>query len=507
MSPIQTAPEAWGFDDVPPEGIERECDVCIVGAGPGGSAMAMQLSEAGLSVIVLEEGPPKSDFRLNQAHTARIHMQEAGTMLAQGPTPFLIAAGRGIGGGSLINSALCFRTPDHVLEEWVEVLGDNRWSPSNMAPVFNEVEAWTGVGLPTSAYAAGRHNVAIAEAAARLGYEGGLARRNTPGCVGCGACNYGCPVNGKATVNLNLMARAGQAGTRIQADTKVLDVLIEGGRAVGVSGVTRRDGSDGGAVTVRARHVVLSAGSIGTPRLLHHCGLAERMIDVGEGLLVHPGSAVLASFDEDMDVAQGATQGAWFESPDLPGVLPHAWCSPPEVLTMLLARHFGGFKEVTPHLRRIGGILALVSDHGHGSVSAFSDGRAKIGYSFTDEDITRIQQGMVLCAEVLMEMGATKLFPIAHGVPATSDLAEFSAAMMATSIRDFTLYSSHPMCTMRLGRTLDGRGHAIGVEGLSVADASVFPSSLGVNPQISTMAVATVLGRELASQLTGLRPG
>ena len=498
MSPIQAAPDAQGWTD---QDVTLEADVVVVGAGPGGSAMAKQLAEAGLSVWVIEEGPPKSDFQPNQAHTARVHMQEAGTMLAQGPTPFLIAAGRGIGGGSLINSALCFRTPDTVLDEWVGILGDDTWSPANMEPIFDEVEAWTGVGLPTSEFAAGLHNVRIAEAAARLGYPGGLARRNTPGCVGCGSCNFGCPVNGKASVNLNLMASGVASGARIQADTKVLDVLVEGGRAVGVAGRMVRDGVEGGEVRVHARHVVLSAGSIGTPRLLHHCGLADRMVDVGEGLLVHPGSAVLAEFEQDMDVFQGATQGSWFESDELPGVLPHAWSSPPEVLTMLLARHYGGFKETLPVLRRIGGILALVSDHGHGSVGAFSDGRARIAYDFADEDVRRIQQGMVLCAEVLLEMGATRLFAIAHGVPATADLDVFRQAMMATSIRDFTLYSSHPMCTMRMGRTLDGRGRAIGVDGLSVADASVFPSSLGVNPQISTMAVATVLGRTLAEEL------
>lgn len=501
MSTIQSPPAAWGFDDVG-TGITRDCEVCIVGAGPGGSAMAMQLAEAGLDVLVIEEGPPKSDFKPNQAHTARVHMQEAGTMLARGPTPFLIAAGRGVGGGSLINSALCFRTPDHVLDEWVDALGDDVWSPANMASVFDEVEAWTGIGLPTSEFAAGKHNLAIARAAARLGYPGGLARRNTPGCAGCGLCNFGCPVNGKATVNLNLMARAVTAGARIQADTKVVGFVLDGDRVTGVRGVARRDGVDGGEVLVRARHVVLSAGAVGTPRLLHFSGLAERMTAVGDGLLVHPGSGVLARFDDEMDVLQGATQGSWFESPALPGVLPHAWSSPPEVLSMLLARHFGGFKEVTPHLRHIGGILALVSDHGHGTVSATRDGRADITYDFADEDIRRIQQGMVLCAEVLLEMGATELYAVAHGVPKTRDLAVFEAAMMATTIRDFTLYASHPMSTMRLGRTLDERGWARGVDGLSVADASVFPTSLGVNPQLSTMAVATVLGRRLAAELS-----
>ena len=499
MKSILPAPEAAGFGT---DDRSLEADVCIVGAGPGGSATAKVLAEAGLDVVVVEEGPKESRFQISQANSSRYHMQEAGTMVARGPTPFLIAAGRGVGGGSLINSALCFRTPDEVLAKWDAML-DADWSPETMGPVFEEIEALIGVGLPHSDHAAGKHNVMIAEAARRLGYEGGLAARNTPGCVGCGACNFGCPVNGKATVNLNLMARAVLAGARIQAETKVTSVDTEGDRVVGVTGrmADPDTGEPGGTVTVRARHTVLSCGAVGTPRLLHHCGLGGRMDQVGQGLLVHPGSAVLGRFDEVVDVFQGATQGCWFEDPELPGVLPHTWTSPPEVVSMLLAPHYGGVKETFPVLRHIGGVLALVSDHGHGSVGAYADGRANIAYAFDAHDVKMIQEGMILCAKVLLEAGATELYAVAHGVPATGDLEVFSAAMRATTIRDFTLYSSHPMCTCRMGRSLDGDGRALGLEGLSIHDASVFPTSLGVNPQLSTMAVSTVLSRRLAETL------
>jgi len=490
---------AAGFSD---EDLDLRADVCIVGAGPGGSATAKVLAEAGLDVLVLEEGPAQSNFHKSQAHTSRYHMQEAGTMVARGPTPFLIAAGRGVGGGSLINSALCFRTPDAVLEGWDAEL-DADWSPQTLAPVFDEIEELIGVGLPTSDHAAGKHNVRIAEAADRLGYVGGLAARNTPGCVGCGACNFGCPVNGKATVNLNLMARAVTAGARIQAETKITGVDLEGTRVVGVSGrcVHPDTGAPGGAVRVLARHTVISAGAIGTPRLLHHSGAARHMNGVGQGLHVHPGSAVLALFEDEIDVFQGATQGCWFETPELPGVLPHTWTSPPEVVSMLLAPYYGGIKETFPVLRRIGGVLALVSDKGHGSVSAYADGRANIAYAFDAHDVKMIQEGMVLCARVLLEAGATELYAVAHGVPATGDIDVFAAAMRATTIRDFILYSSHPMCSCRMGHALDGDGRAVGLDGISVHDASVFPSSLGVNPQLSTMAVSTVLSRRLASTL------
>ncbi len=501
MTPIQPAPPAQGAADLR-EGQILEAQVCIVGAGPGGSTVAYELARAGLDVLVLEEGPRQSDFRPNQAHTARVHMQEAGAMLAKGPTPFLVAAGRGLGGGTLVNSALCFRTPDAILEAWAEQLEEPTWGPEAMAAVFDHVEAATGVSLPASDYAAGEHNLRIAAAAARLGLPGGLARRNTPGCVGCGQCNLGCRVGGKASVNLNFLAMAAERGARLQAELKVQSVDTQGDRVIGVSGraVDPTTGRLGVHVSVRAEHTVLAAGAVGTPRLLHLCGLADRIPGCGEGLLVHPGSAVLARFPEPVDVFQGATQGVWFEDPALPGVLPHGWASPPEVLAMLLAPHYGGMKQVIPHLRHIGGVLALVSDHGHGSVSAHADGRANIVYDFDPHDIERIQEAMVLCARVLLEAGATELYAVAQGVPPCSDLDSFAGHMRATSIRDFTLYAAHPMCTMRMGQSTNSDGSVRGLERLTVADAGVFPSSLGVNPQLSTMAAGTVIGRALAAR-------
>ena len=118
-----------------------DADVVIVGSGPGGAASAKVLAEAGARVVLLEEGPATPRFRPNQAHTARYHLQEDGMMVARGSALVPIAAGRGVGGGTLVNSAICFRTPDAVLASWREVLGgDDRFDPVHMGPVFDEIE-------------------------------------------------------------------------------------------------------------------------------------------------------------------------------------------------------------------------------------------------------------------------------------------------------------------------------------------------------------------------------
>lgn len=481
-------------------------DVVVVGSGPGGAASARALAEAGLRVVVLEEGLARTNFRPNIAHTNRWHMQEGGVMVARGRKPLPIAAGRGVGGGSLVNSAICFRTPDAVLDGWTEVLGgDDRYRPARMGPIFEEIEAIIGVG-PTKDAVAGENNRLIVRGVEKLGLHGGLVNRNAPSCVGCGLCNYGCPVGGKGSVDRNLLPMAVAAGALIQADCWVDRVVLSEDRAVGVSGEVRdpATGAPVGRLTVDADRVVVAAGGIGTPRLLHASGLAERLGPaVGKGLHIHPGSAVIGRCDHQVMLWKGATQGAWFEHPDHPGTLPHTMSLPPEALLLLLGKTGLEAKAALMDLKHYCGCLVMVSDKGEGSVGATPDGRAAIRYDFAPDDVVRIKLGLLLTAEVLLAGGAKELRTPVHGVGVHTRVDTLGDALAGRGITDFSMYASHPMASCRMGldpatSVIGPDGQAHGLKGLYLADSSIFPTSLGVNPQLTTMTLATAIARDLA---------
>ena len=485
------------------DGRSLTADVVIVGTGPGGAAAARVLAEGGLKVVLLEEGPASSQFKPNQANTMRYHMQEGGMIVAQGSALLSIAAGRGVGGGTLINSALSFQPSDDVLDEWGRLLDDPYWSSASLSPIYDEVAADIGVA-DTQPWFAGANNRLIDRGVKALGLDGGLAPRSTPRCVGCGICNYGCPTNGKASMNLTLLPRAVAAGALIQADTKVDEILLENGRAVGVRGLARHPdtGEPVGPVEVRAPRVLLAAGALGTPRLLWHAGLGDQMNAVGRGLHVHPGSAVFGLCDEEINLWRGATQGAYFHHPDLPGVLPHGFSAPPEVCLMAMDMVGERLEEGLKLLPHLAGMVVMVSDKGEGEVRATPDGRAKVSYDFAEKDIQRIKLGMRETARVLLAGGAREVFTPVHGVGRHTTPESLYAALEPAEITDFTLYASHPMSTCRMG--LDpsssviaptGESHAI--PGLFIADSSVFPTSLGVNPQLTTLVVATAIGRRM----------
>ncbi len=491
----ETPAEGWSVED-----RELEADVVIIGTGPGGAAAARTLADGGMRVVMLEEGPARERFRPNQSAVMRYHMQEGGAMVATGSTYMPIAAGRGVGGGTLINSAIAWRCPDDVLDSWSEPLGDSRYAAANMRKVYDWLWEYLGI-WETRPEISGENNDLIVRGVRSLGWEGGYLSRYTPRCVGCGTCFYGCPSGGKASTNHNFLVEAQENGVRILAETKVHDVLVASGRAAGIVGQSfhPETGEPGGRVTVRAPKVIVAAGGIGTPRFLK--GISTDLGPaVGVGLHTHPGNAVFGVCKHEVNWWKGATQGAWCHVPGLPGVLPHTSSLPPEVAMLSLAPLGIGAAEAIKLMPHLVGLLVMISDKSNGTVGRWPDGRANLGYTFLESDVDRIKAGMVAGARVLLAGGADWLFCAVAGVGRVSTAEELEARLRPATIRDFTLYASHPMSTCRMGVDPetsvvrpDGRAHR--VEGLYLSDSSVFPTSLGVNPSITTMAMSTLISQ------------
>lgn len=494
-----------GFDDAP----ERYgVDAVIVGAGPGGGAVARELARAGWDVLMVEDGPRRSRFRPSWTNSMRYHYQEGGTMLAEGPVPFPVMAGRGVGGGSLVNGAICFRTPEPVLNEWADLLEDDRFRPDAIHPVYAEIEDRINV-VPVDESIAGENNMIVARGVKALGppLEGGLLRRNAPGCVGCGICNLGCPSGGKDSVDKNLISDARDDGARVQAECRVVDVLVEDGRAVGVVGQLHDPDTNEvhGTVTVRAKVVILAAGAIGTPRLLHLCGVADRLGPVGEQLHLHPGTGLLGRCDHEVHMWKGAAQGAYGWTPEEPKVLPHTFNVPPEAFVSATGVVGQAAKQALTNINRICGLGVMISDKGDGSVRARSNGRAKLSYRWDDADVEILKRGMVLAARILLAGGANEVRVTGHAAGWHSTPESLADEMARYPLENFILYSAHPMSTNPMGldpetSVVDPYGKAHRMDGLYLADAGIFPTSLGVNPQLTTMTLATMIGRELAAK-------
>lgn len=480
--------------------LDVEVDVAIVGAGAGGSAAAAACAERGLTVAVLEEGShwQPSQFRPDSIWAWRNLYQGRGTRAAHGNTITALPGGRGVGGSTLINSAICFRTPEPVLESW-RASGCSRFSTAWMEMCFERI--WGTLGVSINPPEVQRDNNRIFKLGAdRLGMRGEWLARAAPYCVGCGSCQQGCEVGAKRSADRTFLAEAVESGgCGVFADCRVDGVETTGGKVTALTGRMLDPQTDepSGSFRVRARHFVLSGGAIGTPRFLIDNGLAGG--PVGENLRIHPTTGVVGRFNEDIRPWRGVTQGyyvdRWKE-----GFLLQVYNAPPDQAWVQLALEPREALQWMADLRRCGSAGVVVHDED----SVGRVGRGGIEYWLGDKDRQVLLEGVRAAARVFFAAGADGIVAGAHGVGVVPAGADLNLSIPADlPAHQLALYAAHPMGTCRMGAipsesVVDADGRVWGWDNLHVADASVFPTSLGVNPQVTVYAVGLTVGAAVA---------
>jgi choline dehydrogenase-like flavoprotein len=463
-------------------------DVAVVGTGAGGAVAAKELAEAGLRVVVLEEGdwhPPESLTARPRDMLVELY-RDAGQIATVGTPPIVLPLGRAVGGTTLVNSGTCFRTPDHVLEDWRANDG------LELELDFARVEAELNV-VEVPAALAGRNAEVVRRGAAELGLSGGYLRRNVRGCVGSGVCAYGCPAGAKQHVGATYVPKAIDAGAQLLTGVRVRRILTEGGRASGVEG-------DG--VRVRAPRVVLAAGAIHTPVMLARNRLGHGPL--GRNLSIHPATAARARFDEEIRLWDGVPQSYYVDALAADGIMLEGIAGPPDYLAMAIPKHGSGHRELMLDARHLAQFGVMVHDTARGRVHNLL-GRPLIRYDLAPADATRFQRGLELLARIWFAAGAREVVVPVAGVPPLRDGDTAPLRDARVRPRDLTLMAFHPLGTARASAdpargVLDADLQVRGTPGLYVADGSAVPTSLGVNPQITIMALATRLARHVASQ-------
>ncbi|GAC1324042.1 MAG: GMC family oxidoreductase [Thermoleophilaceae bacterium] len=471
-----------------------DADVCVIGSGAGGAPVAKELAEGGMRVVMLEDGErfTTDDFNARPRDmTARLY-RDAGQIVTVGNVPITLPLGRGVGGTTVINSGTCFRTPAAVLERWRERFGLDGLEETALDPYFRRVERELGVAQ-VPAELAGRNAHVVKRGADRLGWSGDFIHRNASGCVGSGVCVFGCPTSAKQHAGLTYLPRAWEAGAVTYCETRAERITTRRGRARGVEARTW----GGGRLEVSCDHVVVACGALHTPGLLRRSGLGSGSGQLGRNLAIHPATAVRALFDEQIDMARGVPQSYYVDEFADEGIMFEGAAGPPDYLAMSMPFSGGAHRDLMLDYPRLSQFGVMVSDTSRGSVH----GRV-IRYHLGDADLAAFRRGIELLCELYFAAGAKVVYPPVDGLPElrATNLGKLHEIPMQA--RDLTLIAFHPLGTARADArrgegVVDGDLRLHECAGVHVCDASVVPSSPGVNPQVTVMALATRLAYHL----------
>ncbi len=469
-------------------------DTVVVGSGAAGGILAHRFAETGRRVLVIERGPHVDPRQFSDDEvTQYLRLYNEGALQLSTTFSLQVLQGMCVGGGTTINNALCLDPPAEVLE---------RWRASGIEPgeLHNDIDAvreWLGVSeirAETTTKAAQRFGQAVLA----LGLPGRLevmSANISHACRGTGYCNIGCAYGAKLSTLDSVLPWAQQEhGLDVIADVEVERIVAGNGRAHAVQG---RDAS-GEEVSVAADEIVVAAGAIGSSWLLQRSGLGGDA--VGQGLHFNINSPLTADFPEVMDSFAGIQMShAYVPEGGVPGYLVETWFNPPATQALAMPGWFDRHFENMCRYRHMACGGVLVGTTTPGRVKPSRNGPL-IEYSASARDRGSVVAGLQTAARIFMEAGATRV------MPATFAYHEYrtpaSLERLPDHVReagDLLLTSAHPQGGNAMGAVVDADFRVRGVENLYLCDASVFPSSVHVNPQLTVMGMAHYAARRILS--------
>ncbi|SFC68712.1 choline dehydrogenase [Cupriavidus sp. OV038] len=501
-----------------------DTDVAIIGTGAGGGMAAEILSEAGLRVLLLEEGGlhTSNSFRdMDEARAYRDLYQEAAAR-ATSDGAIAVLQGRSVGGSTTVNWSSSFRTPSRTLAHWASEHAVTGHSEAEMAPWFARIEA--RLGMAPWAMAPNPNNAVLKRGCDQLGWESHVIPRNVKGCWNSGYCGFGCPVNAKQSMLVSTIPNALAHGATLIHRVRVRKLDHDGkavhgltGEALGFDGYT----PTGVTLTVRARHVVVAGGAINSPALLLRSGVPDPHDLVGRRTFIHPVNLSIAEMPELIEPYYGAPQSIasdefqWRNGAT--GPMGYKLEVPPMFpgISAGVLNNFGdALRREMAALPHTNAMLALlrdgfVPDSPGGRVRVADDGSPVLDYALSDYVWDGVRRAWLSMAEAQFAAGAKKVRPAHLDAAWYTSWPQARDAIQTLPLKPFRalLFTAHLMggCAMSddpAHGVVDSQGRHHHLSNLSVCDGSVFPTSIGANPQLSVFALTAQNGMSLAARIT-----
>jgi choline dehydrogenase-like flavoprotein len=482
-------------------------DVCIVGSGAAGAILAWELAAKNHTVVVLEKGgyyarnEVRNDFTQREDQMIPALYKNAGLQFAV-PAGIAIAQGSCVGGSTVVNDAVCFRTPDDVLENWKEKHKIEQISSSDMDEYFVKVEKRISVSKVQS-NEINENNRILQKGCDALGWEAGPNYRNCKKCRQCGLCHLGCYYGTKQSMletYIHDIEKDYNKTVTIYANCQAEKIIVSGGRVSGVKAKITGNNGQKFMLSIKPKVLIISAGAISSSELLLRNGL-NRNGWVGRHVSLHPSPAIIGYFKENINGHEGIPFAYHCSEFSIlkkhePGYMIESVFLPPYQFTLSLPAFQYEHKEMMHNYNHYAVAGILLQDEPVGWIALGGPIGTIINYELSNCDGKKMIDGMKKTAEIFFTSGADHVITSHRRKTILYSKDDFPLIdERGVGPWDINLGSAHPQGGNEMGgdpssSVVDSYCKFHGIENLFVCDASVFPTSVGVNPQITVMALA-----------------
>lgn len=504
------------------------CDVAIVGSGAGAGITAELLAKAGLKVVMIEEGPLKSstDFHQKESEAYPQLYQESAARKTEDKA-INILQGRCVGGSTTVNWTSSFRTPGPTLQFWQENFGLADYSVQALAPYFAQAEK--RLNILSWLTPPNENNDLLRRGAAKLGIQAAAISRNVKGCWNIGSCGLGCPTNAKQSMLVTTIPAALDLGAQLLTEMRVESFELANGKVTALycqsvmpNSAPALSGRAQTATKIVAKHYVLAGGAINSPGVLLRSGAPDPHGLLGARTFLHPVVMSSAVFAQKVEAWNGAPQTIYsdhfLDTQAIDGPIGYKLEAPP-LHPVIFASTVPGMGQSQQELLKTfphnHTLLALLRDGFHsesrgGKVKLRGDGSAVLDYPLTGYVMDGARRALLSMMEIQFAAGARQVLPLHEMAQPYTSWAQARDAVNALPMKPMLtkVVSAHVMggCGMG-GQEKLGVARPDGVhwqlENLSIHDGSIFPTSIGANPQLSIYGTVNRLAQGLAKRLTG----
>ncbi len=505
------------------DNLELTTDIVVIGSGAGGGIAAETLTNAGFKVVIIEKGPyhDRNDFNMNEAEAYLYRYHEVASATTRDKAIQLLQ-GKCVGGSTTVNWMSSFRTPEQTLKYWRDSFSVKGLGNNDLNLYFDRIEKKLNIKPWQGPH--NQNNLLLQKGTNKLGWHNGLIRRNQIDCASIGACGLGCPIGAKQSMMETAIPKALQDGALLISELEAWRFEHHNGRIKTLqSKALNSELTDhsGVSVTIHASHFILAAGAIASPGLMLRSELPDPHQRIGKRTYCHPTIASTALYKQPVEMYKGAPQTIYSDhflwGDDVNSEAYGFKIEVPPVHPILMAttlKHFGSdharLMKLYPNLHVQ---IALLRDGFHASdeggtvrLNAFK--QPKLDYPISDSLIQSAFKALKSMATIQFASGAQWVMPMHTQAIRQNSLSSFTSHLehLDAEKKKLQLFSAHLMGGCGMGEdpkrsVVNSQGKHHHIANLHVMDGSIFPSSLGVNPQVTVFSLSLRNSEALTQQI------